>query len=66
MYKRIVLSTSPVSYYSISVKDATGQNVTFYSQPTRIVSLAPSVTQNLIALGLSRYIIGVDYYSSCF
>ncbi|MFP3190378.1 MAG: ABC transporter substrate-binding protein [Thermoproteota archaeon] len=55
--------TPQVSYYPVSVKDASGQNVTFYSQPTRIVSLAPSDTQFLISLGLSRYIVGVDYYS---
>ena len=29
----------------------------------RIVSLAPSDTQILIALGLGKYIVGVDYYS---
>lgn len=29
----------------------------------RIVSLAPSDTQILIALGLGKYIVGMDYYS---
>ncbi len=50
-------------YYPVTLRDASGQNVTLYSEPTRIVSLAPSVTQILVSLGLGKHIVGVDYYS---
>ncbi|QGR16588.1 ABC transporter substrate-binding protein [Sulfurisphaera ohwakuensis] len=33
------------------------------SHNLRIISLAPSDTQVLIALGLGKYIVGIDYYS---
>jgi len=39
------------------------ENVTIASFPSRIVSLAPSDTQILVALGLGKDIVGVDYYS---
>lgn len=62
-YKPSSSVSSQVSYYPITVKDASGKNITIYSQPTRIISLAPSDTQDLIALGLGKYIVAVDYYS---
>lgn len=55
--------TVPPSYYPVTVKDASNRSVTVSAFPTRIVSLAPSDTQDLIALGLGKYIVGVDYYS---
>ncbi|PSN82858.1 ABC transporter substrate-binding protein [Candidatus Marsarchaeota G2 archaeon ECH_B_SAG-F08] len=61
--RRGVSGSTPTSYYPITLKDASGQNVTIHSEPQRIVSLAPSDTQFLIALGLGKQIVGVDYYS---
>ncbi|WP_390531915.1 ABC transporter substrate-binding protein [Sulfurisphaera ohwakuensis] len=43
---------------------ANNNNVsTTSSHNLRIISLAPSDTQVLIALGLGKYIVGIDYYS---
>lgn len=50
-------------YYPISVVDGLGRNVTISSFPSRIVSLAPSDTQILVALGLGKDLVAVDYYS---
>ena len=46
--------------YPLTVKDATGTEVTFEKAPTRIVSLAPSETEKLFALGLDEEIVGVS------
>jgi len=48
----------------ISVIDDVGRNVTITSYPPeRIVSLAPSCTEILFALGLGDKVVGVDTYS---
>jgi iron complex transport system substrate-binding protein len=56
-----VLSLSAVRSFAepITVTDATGHTVTLPGPAERIVSLAPSVTETLFAIGLSREIIGV-------
>jgi len=46
--------------YPLTVEDATGTEVTFEKAPTRIVSLAPSETEKLFALGLDEEIVGVS------
>lgn len=46
--------------YPLTLKDATGTEVTFESAPKRIVSLAPSETESLFALGLDEQIVGVS------
>lgn len=46
--------------YPITVKDASGQNVTIKHQPQRIVSLVPSNTEIAFALGLDQRIVGVS------
>lgn len=51
------------AYYPVTIEDASNRSVTITSFPSRIVSLAPSDTQDLVALGLGKYIVGVDYYS---
>ena len=45
--------------YPLTVKDATGKEVTFTKAPERIVSLSPSETEVLFALGLDDQIVGV-------
>lgn len=39
--------------------DAVGRHITLSARPERIVSLAPSVTENLLALGLGGRLVGV-------
>jgi len=46
----------------ITVKDAKGNVFNFKTYPKRIVSLAPSNTEILFALGLDQYIVGVTNF----
>lgn len=46
--------------YPLTVKDSSGTEFTFESAPQRIVSLAPSETEGLFALGLDEQIVGVS------
>ena len=48
---------------SVTVIDALGKTVTIEKPPRRVVSLAPSITEILFALGLGEYVVGVDSYS---
>ncbi|MBP1357519.1 MAG: ABC transporter substrate-binding protein [Sulfolobus sp.] len=47
----------------ITITDALGRAVTIPYGPSRIVSIAPSVTQILVSIGLGKQLIGVDYWS---
>lgn len=62
-----VLQQPPVSSVTPSVPtalmDDVGRTVTLDSYPTRIVSLAPSCTEILVALGLENQTVGVVSYS---
>ncbi len=51
-------------YYPIIIKDALGRTITINSEPMRIVSCTPSITEMLFALNLSDRIVGVDKYSN--
>jgi iron complex transport system substrate-binding protein len=42
--------------------DALGREVEIASVPTRVVSLMPSITEVLFALGLGQYVVGVTTY----
>ncbi len=46
--------------YPLTLTDATGTEVTFDAAPSKIVSLAPSETESLFALGLDEQIVGVS------
>lgn len=52
-------SESQKTTYPLTLKDATGESITFDAAPQRIVSLAPSETETLFALGLDNQIVGV-------
>ncbi|BCJ85238.1 ABC transporter substrate-binding protein [Effusibacillus dendaii] len=49
--------------YPLTLQDATGNQVTIQSEPQRIVSLLPSQTEILFALGLGDRVVGVDKWS---
>ncbi|MDC3417565.1 ABC transporter substrate-binding protein [Aquibacillus salsiterrae] len=49
--------------YPLTVTDATGEEVTFDSEPTKLVSLIPSETEVLFALGAGEEVLAVDDYS---
>jgi len=46
----------------VSGKDATGRELDLGREPRRIVSLIPSITETLFALGLDEAIVGVTVY----
>jgi iron complex transport system substrate-binding protein len=48
--------------FPVTVRDAMGSKVTVRSEPQRIVSLAPAMTEVLFALGLEKRIVGVTEY----
>ncbi|UZE92383.1 MAG: cobalamin-binding protein [Methanosarcinales archaeon] len=48
--------------YPLTIADNLGRNVTIFKQPERVVSLAPSNTEILFALGLGDKVLGVTEY----
>ena len=58
--KSVLISGS--FYPIVKAKDDLGNEVTFFEPPKRIVSLAPSNTEILFALGLNSEIIGVTEF----
>lgn len=55
---------TPSVAYPVTVTDVKGRSVTIEKEPTSIVSLTPSNTEILFALGLGDKIVGVDEYSN--
>ncbi len=53
------LPRSPGQAFPVQVPDALGGKVALPAAPRRVVSLAPSVTETLFALGLDREIVGI-------
>jgi iron complex transport system substrate-binding protein len=47
-----------------TVQDAMGKDIQFERPPTRIVSLAPSITEILFSLDLGERVVGVTTYSN--
>jgi len=53
-----------VTFYPIfNKKDALNNNVVLYSEPHRIISLAPNITEILYAIGANDKIVGISNYS---
>ncbi|WP_435163136.1 ABC transporter substrate-binding protein [Paenibacillus glycanilyticus] len=50
--------------YPFKVTDATGTELTFEKAPAKVVSLAPSETEVLYAVGAGEEVAGVDSYSN--
>lgn len=53
---------SPGHEFPITIKDDLGRQVTLKTEPKRIVSVAPSHTEILFALGLGKRVVGVTTY----
>ncbi|MEN3059704.1 MAG: ABC transporter substrate-binding protein [Candidatus Methanosuratincola petrocarbonis] len=58
------LNVVRASYYPLVIEDALGRVVTIKSEPTRIVSGSPTITETLFALGLSSRVVAADSYSN--
>jgi iron complex transport system substrate-binding protein len=54
--------TSTDTEYPLTIIDNLGREITIEKEPERIVSLAPSITETLFALGLDDKIVGVTDY----
>lgn len=52
------------SDFPLKVKDASGKEVTIDEQPKKIVSLIPSNTEILFALGLEKEVVGVSDFDN--
>lgn len=50
--------------YPLTVKDDTGTEVTFGQAPTKVVTLLPSETEAIYAIGSGEQVVGVDEYSN--
>lgn len=48
--------------YPLTVKDATGESLTFKEAPKKIISISPAETESLFALGLDEQVVGVSDY----
>jgi iron complex transport system substrate-binding protein len=46
--------------FPITIKDASGEKVTIEKEPKKIVSLIPSNTEVVFALGLGKKVVGVS------
>ena len=55
---------APAPAVAYGVRDAQGRTVEFAQVPQRIVSLLPSVTESLCALGACARLVGVDAFSN--
>ncbi|MCS7128129.1 MAG: ABC transporter substrate-binding protein [Desulfurococcaceae archaeon] len=62
----ITVTTTPTipltkpTYEVITLSDKAGRVMEFSTVPSRVVSLAPSITETMFMLGLGEFIIGVD------
>ncbi len=57
-----VEEASAKTVYPLTVKDATGESITFKEAPKKIISISPAETESLFALGLDEQIVGVSDY----
>jgi len=50
--------------YPLTIKDGTGTELTLSAEPKRIVSLVPSLTETLYALGAGENVVGVTIFDT--
>ncbi len=59
----IMETTTIKPEYPLTVVDALGRMIEISKKPVRVVSLSPAITEELYALGLGKYVVGVDSFS---
>jgi len=60
----IIFSLQPVTLLAEMVTDQVGRTFTVPGNPTRVIALAPSITEVLYDLGQEKKLIGVTQYST--
>ena len=59
-----LVSTAVATKYPLTITDDLGRTVTLKSEPKRIITMLPSHTETMIALGAADKLIAVDKYSN--
>ncbi|RTR25271.1 ABC transporter substrate-binding protein [Deinococcus radiophilus] len=59
-----LLSSAQATKYPLTVTDDLGRRVTLKAEPKRIVTLLPSHTETLFAIGAGGKLVGIDEYSN--
>lgn len=60
----VLSSWAAATHYPLSLTDDTGHTVQLSREPQRIVSMMPSHTETLVAIGAGGKLVGVDTYSN--
>jgi len=58
----VPVTSAMAQSFPVTITDDAGRTITIQSEPQRIVSLAPSLTETLFALGLDDKVVGVTQY----
>lgn len=57
-------STAAATKYPLTITDDLGRTLTLKSEPKRIISMLPSHTETMFALGAGDKLVGIDGYSN--
>ena len=58
------VSSSPSAHFPVTINESSGATVTITRQPHRIVSLSPTATEMLFAIGAGSQVVAVDDQSN--
>ncbi len=47
-----------ITQYPLTITDSTGQELTFDKKPERLITVAPSITETIFALGQEEFLVG--------
>lgn len=59
-----LMSIANATSYPLTIQDDLGRSVVIKSEPKKIITMLPSHTETMVALGLSSRLVGIDKYSN--